>query len=139
MFFPPTIGKGDAIIYDEPGRCSPCVDGVPDEIDYHSHSFRMVQNYNHHRLIVRHGGGQEEIDLGFDRPGAKEILSKMSSDERFLMFYLMFDIKHEAERRAQRETAEKYREAFVSGELKKRKLRGKGAYKVWIEHKREEN
>lgn len=54
---PPDLREGDELLYDEPGRCG--------GLDSHSYHLRVVRaRYGGCVLLVRHGGGDEAVNLG---------------------------------------------------------------------------
>ncbi len=63
------------------------------------------------------------------------IIASLPSDEAYLLMHHLFDINYNAKKAAHDATAYEYREAFVDGRLKKRKLPARGVVKVWIEDK----
>lgn len=86
------------------------------------------------RLRPRHGAGDEHWDLTWD---ARIIdgLGTMDSDDRFRLLWVLMDANRDGERRGYAKAATEYREAFADGRLRKRKVRGQAAVKVWVEHK----
>ncbi len=132
----PALADGDALVFDEPGRCKPQVNGKGGT-DYHSHHFRLVMTkFDQFYLLVRHGGGTERIPLGYDYTRLGELIRLLpDSDARYLMLQALYRTHEDAERGAEMRTAAKFRQAFVEGRLKKRKVRGRNAYDVRIEPK----
>jgi hypothetical protein len=127
----PTTEEGDKVLFSEHGRG---LDGT----DYRSHWLMLVkQQFGRYALLVKHGGGQERIQLGSlhhyrGRPRIIEALTAMDSDSRYLMLYTFYDIHTQSRRNENARTADTYKRAFVEGRLKKRKVRGQSAYKVEI-------
>lgn len=128
----PSVPDGYEVLYDEPGRviCNP---HSKFDVCYRSHHFRVVAKHGLHTLFVRHGGGDEAIPLASDFVCA---LAMMDSDARFLTLYALMDTAHKAARNAESRTADAFRKAFAQGRLKKRKVRGTDAVRVWIEGER---
>lgn len=122
----PSVPDGCEVLYDEPGR-------VLFDVCYRAYHFRVVAKYGLHTLLVRHGGGDESIPLASDFVRA---LAMMDSDARFLTLYALMDTAHKAARNAESRTADAFRKAFAQGRLKKRKVRGTDAVRVWIEGER---
>ena len=130
----PALKDGETLIYDECGR-------VFDHVDYRSHWFRLVKGeFGGWWIRVKHGGGEEEfmIDHGGSSPERNRIvaaLRPLDSDTRYYILHKIFNVYKDAILGAAKVTAEKYGRAFAEGRLKKRKARGRGEVKVWIEPK----
>ena len=129
----PAPDEGDTVIFSEFGRSL-------DNTNYKSHWFMLVsQRFGGYALLVKHGGGQERINLGYlcffhkGHPRIIDTMKVMDTDDRYLMLHTFYDI-HTDSRRAERDkvTAE-LKTAFVEGRLKKRKIKGQAAYKVKVE------
>lgn len=120
----PTLGESETEIYSEHGRV------LLDEklnlnVCYRSHWFVVTKaRFGGYHLLVKHGGGQERLNLG-SHALVIDQWSLMSSDARFLMFWAMFDIKHEAESQMYHKTSNDYAIAFIDGRLKKRRKNGR--------------
>lgn len=128
----PEPENGEAILFEEPGRCSPQINGTG-STDYHSYNFRFFGNGGRYTLAVKHGGGVERFDMGWSYTRLPEILCKLDSNERYLMLYALMRA-HQNERRITGERVNGiWRKAFVEGRLKKRKMPGRESVKVWIE------
>jgi len=81
----PTVRFNDTIIFEEPGR-------VIGNVCYRAFYFRLVEKrFGCMFLLVKHGGGEESICLDFLHDD-KEIsaLKKLTSTERYLMFFTIF-------------------------------------------------
>jgi len=125
----PTIKAGDVELFSEYGR-------IIGNVDYRSHWFVLVKSETGSQaaLIVKHGGGEERIPLGYTSGlNAVKSFSALDSEGRYLTMHLLYRIHTEARRMAAEETRATYNRAFVDGRLKKRKLRGVASVKVWIE------
>lgn len=131
----PETTKGDTLIFSECGRALPSVGGRPGEmVDYRSHYLRVVKGqYGGFRLLVKHGGGQEEIPLSHGYQGLIPVLATLDSDSRYIALYALYDINKEAGYRAERATKEEYMTAFLEGRMKSRKC--KRETRFWIEPK----
>lgn len=129
----PALSEGDKMLFDEPGRCKPMVNGTGGT-DFHSFHFRLVEaQYDGFALLVRHGGGDERIDLGGDWTRVGPLVALLpDSDARYLMLHALYHTHSHAARHAADRTANDYRVAFAEGRLKKRKARGRNAYDVTI-------
>lgn len=122
----PDARPTDEILYSECGR-------IVDNVDHRSHYFRLVKREDgSFSLIVKHGGGQEEISGWFLRKilGA---MAALSPDARYLLMYSIFQANRDGKNEGRDKTVAIYRNSFVEGRLKKRKVRNSTAYKVWIE------
>ena len=89
-------------------------------------------------LLVKHGGGQERIRLGYHSRYWKQVsqsMQAMDSDKRYLMLYALYDLYKDTKRREQARASAEIKLAFVEGRLKKRKIKGQNAYKVTVERK----
>jgi hypothetical protein len=121
---PPTnLTDRDVILFDEPGRCG--------GMDSHCHHYRLVKNSGTD-LLVRHGGGEERHHVSLPRGFS---FDGMDSNTRYWLFNAIHHASRDGEQRGTDKTARIYREAFVDGRLKKRKLPAQGSVKVWIESK----
>lgn len=122
----PTIQDNDELIYSECGR-------IMDKVDYRSHWFCIVKpKYGGPCLLVKHGAGEEHINLGWSKRTISS-LALLGSDDRYFLMHTLHKVHGEAKRAGMDETATKYKRAFVDGRLMKRKLRGQDAVKVWID------
>ena len=131
----PTPDEGDTVIFSEFGRSL-------DNTNYKSHWFMLVsQRFGGYALLVKHGGGQERINLGylcFFRKGHPRIIDAMKvmdTDALYLMLYTFYDIHTDTRRSEQAKVTAELKTAFAEGRLKKRKVRGQAAYKVTVEQK----
>jgi len=140
----PAVDEDDEIVFDEPGRVLPpskaqCqIGGIMQHgTDCRSHYFRVTRPdpnkfSGKFRLWVQHGSGTESWDLDYDRRTV-EALRELDSDSRYrILWVIMYAHKTSFEAGAY-QAADRYRTAFVEGRLKKRKVRGSEACKVWIE------
>lgn len=124
---PPALAEGDTLIYDEPGRCG--------GIDSHSHHFRLVKmQYGGHALLVRHGGGDERVSLGYSANlmlvGPMEGLD---SNARYWLLHGAYSLYRDTKQHVAEQVTARFKSAFVEGRLKKKKVRGRNVCKVWIE------
>lgn len=127
----PDIEPNEIILFSECGR-------VLNKVCYRSHYFRIVKSeYGSISLLVKHGGGQERITewLLSKILAALEILD---SDNRYLLMYAVYQSWREGKREGVEKTSTHYRQAFVEGRLRKRKLPKLSAVKVWIEDRKQE-
>lgn len=124
----PVPDEGDEVIYSEHGR-------IAFNTDFRSHSYKLVKNGNSLYLLVRHGGGDERHKISW-RPLYAETLAPLSSDYRYLAMDTLLDLIHEARKAAVGATSAHFRKAFAEGRLKKRKMPGRNACKIWIESER---
>jgi hypothetical protein len=121
---PPTLEDGDALLVDAPGRCG--------GLDAHSHHFRLVRNGSlvFPKLLVRHGGGEERFRISL--PNVDALLA-LDPDAQYWILHAIYYAHSDADREAAQRTSDRYIRAFASGKLRKRKVRGCDAVKVWIE------
>lgn len=119
----PTLKDGDTLLYDEPGRCG--------GIDSHSFHYRVVKNFGL-SLLVRHGGGEERIGLGY-HDAVLSILSTLDSNGRYWLLNEIYHVVERASREARENESGKWRRAAAEKRIKTRKLRGRNVSKVWIE------
>lgn len=103
-------------------------------MDYRAFYFRIVQDEfkSGRSLLVKHGGGQERISLGF-YTHAVAGFEQLTSDARYHMMHLLYRVHEDAVRMATDQTVMRYNTAFAEGRLKKRKVTGQNMVKVWIE------
>lgn len=120
---PPELRNGDQLLYDEPGRCG--------GLDSHSHHFRVVKRSYSHALLVRHGGGEEAIDLSVAFKLALDGLAVLDSNSRYWLFLSIHSAQRIAETRAQDKCNATWRKAAAEKRVKTRKMRA--GVKVWIE------
>ena len=130
----PKTDEGDTVLYSEHGR-------ILGKVDYRSHWLMMVHApFDTLTLLVKHGGGQERINLGYkDRYWEQmaKALEPMDSNSRYLMLYALYDLYTDTRRRASEMARAELKLAFVEGRLKKRKIKGQAAYKVKVEPRQE--
>ena len=126
----PKISSGDVLLIEQYGRSI-------NNIDHRSHCFRVVTDKISQlsvALLVRHGGGDERIFLGYSiAKTAIEGLLLLPEDSQYLALSLMYEIHKTAKAQASAMTAHEYKKAFADGKLKKRKLPKQNLVKVWIE------
>ena len=130
----PTLLESETLLFDEPGRCSPKINGAGGT-DYHSHHYRIVgARHGEFRLLVRHGGGDERIDLGWGSRRLADFAAMMpDSDGRYLFMNMLYNVRNDAIDVARNDENEKWRQAAVEKSIKTRKMPGRDAVKVWIE------
>ncbi len=126
-FREPPLGEGDILLREECGR-------IIGRVDYRSHFFRLVRGeFGGDAILVRHGAGTERINIGFEYNRLASIICDLDSENAYLMMHGIFRTHADAARHAREATALEYRTAFANGRLKKRKVRGSAAFKVWID------
>ena len=121
---PPSLADGDVLLYDEPGRCG--------GIDSHSHHYRVVKDYGALYLLVRHGGGDDRINLHLykDQP---EVLAQLTSNGRYWLLNATYHAYRDGKSEGHERTEATWRRAAAEKRIKTRKVRGGNAVKVWIE------
>lgn len=125
----PTPAEGDTVLYSEHGRVMPgSGDGsiVGRGIDCRSHSFKLVKaEYGGAYLLVKHGGGEERIKLGWNHKRLAAIFDPLDSDARYWLLHTFLTFHDDVQREASQSTATRYAEAFAEGRLKKRRRNGR--------------
>lgn len=117
----------ETVILDEPGRCG---NGVG---DCHSHHFTVVkQQYGGLVLLVRHGGGDERIALGY-RCALIDLIEPLGTHERYKALHSIYNVASTAAKAARDKTLHTWQQAAAEGRIKTRKQRGSNTVKVWIE------
>ena len=109
---------------------------VEGNVTYESHRF-WLHFYGKARMggaliVVNHGGGWEVWGADYR---LAETLARYGDDTRglFHLCWVLREISEEAEKAGAAKASQRYRKAFVDGRLKKRKMPGRDAVKVWIE------
>lgn len=112
----PTIQKDDTVIYSEHGR-------VVNNTCFRSHWVVLVkQQFGGYALLVKHGAGEERIQLGYDYHLTwVKALEGLDSDMRYLCLYTIYTAHSEAKREGAHNAANRYATAFLEGRLKRRK------------------
>lgn len=131
----PALADGDTSVYSEHGRILyPTADHSAGKgVCYRAYWMRLVKaQYGGYFLLVKHGGGEERFAIGHSRR-IVDALADMDADNRFFLLHTMMKMHHEAARTAAEATAATYRKAHAAGTLRKRKVRGQDAFKVWID------
>lgn len=116
---PPELADGDSLLFDEPGRCG--------GMDSHCHHFRVVAaQFGRFALLVRHGGGNERIDLPGYHPAVKMLpsLAELDTNARYWLLHLLYSVQRQAASEADRRTAMVWRKAAAEKRIKTRKKRG---------------
>ena len=122
------------IVYDEPGRCCPTLNGKPYHIDHHSRHYRLFKDdIGQFRAVVRHGGGTVEFGNDYDWGRIAKIMEPMDSDTRFILFMSIESLCKHAERDAVSQEAHRWRAAIADGRARKRRYPKRGTTRVWIE------
>lgn len=132
----PALLEGDQIMYDEPGRIIyRTAEKKPgDGTDYRSHWYRLIKpRFGPWTLLVRHGGGDERVELGYDYNNFPAIFDPLTPDARYLLMNQLMLTHRAGHDNGRAQTTQRYKEAFVEGRLRKRKYPKLNAYKVWIE------
>lgn len=119
---PPALAEGDVIIYDEPGRCG--------GMDSHSHHILVVRARIGYDMLIRHGGGDERIDLSGGKMWV-DALEALDSNARYWLLLAMYHSQYYAAKNARELTNRDWRKAAAEKRIKTRKV--KTGVKVWIE------
>jgi hypothetical protein len=118
----PELQEGDTLLFDEPGRCG--------GLDSHCHHYRLVKDGSRTSLLVRHGGGEERVRVCLPRGFS---LEGTDSNTRYWLLNAIYHAHAEGKRAGLDSESSRWRTAFADGRLKKRKMPGRDAVKVWIE------
>lgn len=123
---PPALHEGDELLFDEPGRCG--------GLDSHSHHLRLVkQRYGGFALLVRHGGGDERLPLGYRGAPIVDVITPLDTNARYWLLLKILSVAQDAARKAAEMTEGTWRKAAAEKRIKTRKQPGRDAVKVWIE------
>lgn len=112
----PTIGALDRLVVSEHGR-------IVGRTDYRSHWLCIVkQEYGGYVLLVKHGGGEERIGLGFAYRMDPVLrgMEAMDSDTRYLTMYALYEMHRDAVSA----TDAKWRAAIAENRVERRRVRG---------------
>ena len=120
---PPTLALDDILAWDGPGRCG--------GIDSHSHHFCLVRA-RHGRvcLLVRHGGGDERIELS---GWPLESFMNVPEPSQYWMMHAVYYAQHSARRAGEDTQAQYWRRAAVDRRIKVRKVRGQNLARVTVD------
>jgi len=112
----PAVADGDTVIFSEHGR-------ITNNVDFRSHWLVLVKGqHGGYFLLVKHGGGEERISLGYDHVcNALNALGQLTEDQRYLILYCLYDAHKDAKREAVQNTTSYFHLAFLEGRLKRRK------------------
>ncbi len=121
---PPDLAEGEALLYDEPGRCGGS--------DSHSYHFRVTTERARVYLLVRHGGGDERMEFGWENTMLAP-LSSLDSNGRYWLLCAAYHGMKKAVRDAREEVNATWNFAAAEGRIKTRKQRGTNIVKVHIE------
>lgn len=121
---PPSLPDGAALLFDEPGRCG--------GLDSHCHHYRVIgasRGLSHPCLLVRHGGGEEEIRLS-NGAAVVRALAMLDSNGRYWVLNALYHAQNDARRAGQDAEAIRWRQAAAEHRIKVRKVRGQAAVRV---------
>ena len=118
---PPDLQERDVLLFDEPGRCG--------GMDSHCRHYRLVKGCGT-ELLVKHGAGSDRMRVSLPREFSFE---GMDSDTRYWLLNAIYHAYSHGERDGRAAESAHYRTAFAEGRLKKRKMPGRDAVKIWIE------
>jgi hypothetical protein len=112
---PPALSEGDVLVYDEPGRCG--------GLDCHSHHFRLVRNGGMYRLLVRHGGRDDErVEIP---RFAVEPLAPLDTNARYWLLHALYSVQRDSADRASDKTRGRWMQAFLEKRIKARRKNGR--------------
>ncbi len=112
------------VLYDEPGRCG--------GQDSHCHHYRVVgsaKGAQFPSLLVRHGGGDQEIRLSNGK-AVLQALAMLDSNGRYWLLNALYHAQADAKRAGQQEATARWRQAAAENRIKVRKVRGRDAVTV---------
>lgn len=121
---PPNTDRN--VLYDEPGRCG--------GQDSHCHHYRVVGSAtgaSFPSLLVRHGGGDEEIRLSNGK-AVLAALAALDSNGRYWLLNALYHAQADARRAARDMEAATWRKAAAEGRIKVRKVRGSDRVRVEV-------
>jgi hypothetical protein len=112
---PPELGEFDELLNDLPGRCGGC--------DSHSYHFRVVDLRGRLWLLVRHGGGDEQHEIGSTsrghRRGIREALERCPGDDaRYWLCQTLYHLLEDTRRAARDAERTKWRQAAYDNRIK---------------------
>lgn len=122
---PPDLTERQELIYDEPGRCG--------GLDCHSHHFRVVKDGWGYSILVRHGGGDETIELGSVGKLLLPSLELLDSNARYWLLHTIHSVEKAENRRTLSKNNAFWNKAAAEKRIKTRKV--KNGIKVWVEDK----
>ena len=129
----PSIPDGATLVYDEPGRCSPMLDGNPYKVDHHCHHYRIYKGDYGHVAVVEHGMGRVEFMESYDVDRLVPLMRSMDSDARFIVLMTFEHTWNSSAHDATTRENAKWRIAAAEKRIKTRKVRGTDRVEVWIE------
>lgn len=108
----PDYDANETLLFDEPGRCG--------GVDSHAYHFRVTkQRYKRYFLLVRHGGGDERIEIHGQFP--IELLENLDSNQRYWFLQsLYYTVKYKMNR-VEREADAKWELAALEKRIKVRR------------------
>jgi hypothetical protein len=118
------------------------LDGFSDNgVSYRSHKFEICltawkeKSIRNAFVCVRHGGGHEVWQCaGVETDTFERLIeAKIDNETLFRVCWALIQAADDGERAGYQNAATCYKQAFVEGRLKKRRLPAKGLSKVWIE------
>jgi hypothetical protein len=121
---PPPLENGDALLFDEPGRCGP-------GLDSHCHHYRLVKNCGI-SLLYQHGGGNGRIRIS-STSTLLEAFGALDSNARYWIFNAIYHAQDDAASDARDRERATWQRAAAQKRIKTRKLPARGTVKVWIE------
>lgn len=109
-------------------------------VTYESHTFFVDFGKQGYRsgpdatIYVHHGGGWESIHVRHMIAMALQSLIAFGDQtSAFFLCWETFEQVQNAYKAGAHDASDRFRKAFIDGRLKKRKVRGREAAKVWIE------
>lgn len=128
----PSVIDGETVVVEEPGRVLPSADGRHD-VCCRSHYFLVVRaGTGAITLRVKHGAGEESMNLGWDTTRVLRGFEAMDSDARFRFCWMLMQTRSDAARAATEHADARWRSAILEGRVRRRKVRGQPQVRVTI-------
>jgi hypothetical protein len=123
----PTLTNEQTLVRNLPGM-------VIGSVTYESYNLSLVtEGCAKVSLLVRHGGGQESIYLRTPGRYLRDLIPTLPAQDAFMLLFTVREAFQAGKQQGINQTADEFKQAFIEGRLKKRKLRGQNRVKIWIE------
>ena len=110
--------EGEDVVFDEPGRCSGA------RVDSHSHHLALMSAGGRLSIVCRHGGGEVRYPICERRVQLIDILSRMTSDERYWFLLSLWSAMDNAAKEARIETCRQWERAAIEKRIRVRRRKG---------------
>jgi hypothetical protein len=129
----PKVPDDERVIFSEPGRVLDLKsEGGNYDVCYRAFSYTVTVGKYDHPYTLRSRSGLGDRTQRIPKEAAK-LLAVLDSDARFFLCHALREAYDDGAKAEGARVDLQYRQAFVDGRLKKRKLRGQDRAKVWIE------